>query len=98
MEDELNRNTHIVEIPWGCYRKQRYFPSHQPQYELAKIPLRGFEALTEFAVINRFIEPCEFIPIAEESGLIIELSAWLIKEGSFNKRLINGDSTKICLG
>lgn len=91
MEDELNRNTHIVEILRGAIENKDIFLQYQPQYELATNTIIGFEALMRIRSDQLgFIEPCEFIPIAEESGLIIELSAWLIKEAcSFNKRLID---------
>ena len=72
MEDELNRNTHIVEILRGAIENKDIFLQYQPQYELATNTIIGFEALMRIRSDQLgFIEPCEFIPIAEESGLII---------------------------
>jgi EAL domain-containing protein (putative c-di-GMP-specific phosphodiesterase class I) len=91
MEDELNRNTTIIDILRGAIENRDIYLQYQPQYELATNTIMGFEALMRMRSDQLgFIAPEEFIPIAEESGLIIELSAWLIKEScNFNKKLID---------
>lgn len=91
MEEELNRNTTIVDILRNAIENKDIYLQYQPQYELATKSIIGFEALMRIrSDLLGFITPEEFIPIAEESGLIIELSAWLIKEACiFNKKLID---------
>jgi diguanylate cyclase (GGDEF)-like protein len=91
MEEELNRNTSIVDILRGAIENKDIYIQYQPQYELSTNSIIGFEALMRIRSDNLgFISPDEFIPVAEESGLIIELSAWLIREACiFNKKLID---------
>lgn len=53
----------------------------QPLYDLPDKRLRGFEALLRWQHPERgMISPAEFIPLAEESGAIIEIGAWVIDE------------------
>ncbi|NLO08912.1 MAG: EAL domain-containing protein [Clostridiales bacterium] len=91
MEDELNRNTNIVDILRGAIENNDIYLQYQPQYDLATKSIIGFEALMRIrSDYMGFITPEEFIPVAEESGLIIELSAWLIREACmFSKKLID---------
>ena len=91
MEEELSRNTTIVDILRGAIENRDIYLQYQPQYELATKSIIGFEALMRIQNdLLGFITPNEFIPVAEESGLIIELSAWLIREAcNFNKKLID---------
>lgn len=91
MEEELNRSTTIIDILRGAIDNKDVYLQYQPQYELRSNTIIGYEALMRIrSDLLGFIAPEEFIPVAEESGLIIELSAWLIREACiFNKKLID---------
>ncbi len=52
---------------------------YQPQYTIEG-RLAGFEALLRLKGYERDIGPAEFIPIAEESSLIVEMGAWVLRE------------------
>ncbi len=54
---------------------------YQPIYGIAASRLVGFEALLRWRHPKRgFIPPAEFIPVAEETGLIIRLGRWTVYE------------------
>lgn len=54
---------------------------YQPQVNLATGEIIGVEALARWESPTRgMISPAEFIPVAEESGLIIPLTEWVIQE------------------
>ncbi len=91
MEEELNRNTVILEILRNAIDNQEIYVQYQPLFELSSNSIIGFEALMRIRSERLGnIPPSEFIPIAEESGLIIELSTWLIREVcAFNKKMID---------
>jgi len=40
----------------------------------------GAEALLRWRHQGRYVSPAEFIPVAEDSGLIVELGAWVFQE------------------
>lgn len=91
MEEELNRNINIIEILRNAIDNHEIYVQYQPQYELTYNTIIGFEALMRIRSRRLgFLSPSEFIPVAEESGLIIELSNWLIREAcKYNKRLMD---------
>lgn len=91
MEEELNRNTLIIEILRNAIENKEIYIQYQPLIELKTNNVVGFEALMRIHNDRLgFIAPTEFIPIAEESGLIIELSSWLLREACrFTKNLID---------
>ena len=54
---------------------------YQPLFTLSPLRLKGFEALVRWPDPNLgLISPSEFIPMAEEAGLIHELSRWVLNE------------------
>lgn len=54
---------------------------YQPQFDLATGQIVGMEALLRWNHPERgFISPGEFIPAAEESGIIVPLGDWVLEE------------------
>lgn len=63
--------------------RQEFFLEYQPIYNLSTGDLQGFEALVRWQHPSRGrIAPTDFIPTAEEIGLIDRLGFWVLQEAA----------------
>jgi diguanylate cyclase (GGDEF)-like protein len=78
---------------------KEFFLCYQPQVDATKNQLQSVEALVRWKHPTRgIILPLEFIPLAEETGLITPLSEWILREACMqNKRWQNQGFTKIMI-
>jgi predicted signal transduction protein with EAL and GGDEF domain len=64
---------------------------YQPQIDLRNNRLIGLEALVRWADPEKgLISPMEFIPLAEETGLIVPLGEWILKRACQQMQAWNG--------
>jgi diguanylate cyclase (GGDEF)-like protein len=75
-----NRNQLKRDLSQACARRQLDL-HYQPIVDLNKKSVTSFEALMRWRHPERgIIEPSEFIPIAEETGVIVEMGAWALRQ------------------
>jgi diguanylate cyclase (GGDEF)-like protein len=81
LDDEARRRRQM-ELDLRQTVREGGFELHfQPLYSLSEQRLKGFEALIRWNHPQRgLVGPGEFIPLAEETGLIVQIGEWVIRE------------------
>ena len=72
------------------FSKRRLQVWYQPQVDLNSEKVVGLEALLRWSTTDgEYISPSVFVPLAEYSGLIIEIGEWVLQEACGKLRSLN---------
>jgi diguanylate cyclase (GGDEF)-like protein len=76
------RKRHQMEIDMrDAVRDGQFYLNYQPLFSLEKNRVIGFEALIRWQhPLRGLVSPVEFIPLAEDTGLIVPISEWVMNE------------------
>ena len=73
----------------GAFLRGDFDLHYQPQLDLAKGTIVGYEALIRWHHPERgMIAPMEFIPIAEETGMILPIGEWVLRRACNDARYL----------
>ena len=80
MDDRLQQRRILEQELRGAMLRDELRLYYQPLLDSATLQVEGFEALLRWQHRERgFVSPAEFIPIAEECGLIAQLGQWVLE-------------------
>ena len=64
----------------GALERGEFFLAYQPLVDLKRDRVAGFEALLRWNhPVRGRVNPDQFVPVAEETGLIVELGKWVLR-------------------
>lgn len=87
MYENNTRRTKIENILRNAIKSDELYLNYQPQFNSITGNIVGFEALMRLNSKELGnISPAEFIPIAEETGIILEIGEWCLKKACENNK------------
>jgi diguanylate cyclase (GGDEF)-like protein len=83
LHEQVRTRVDLEQALRGALNRGELSVRYQPIVDLATDELSGFEALMRWHHPQLgTVSPLEFIPIAEDTGLIVESGAWLLEEAA----------------
>jgi len=87
---EIVNNATMVEKLRNALALNELFLVFQPQLDLKSQKVTGIETLVRWRHQNNIVSPADFIPLAEQSGLIIPIGYWILEQACiFAKQLVD---------
>ena len=81
MQDEVQSRMEIEMDLQGALEDEEFFLVYQPTFDLESMTPTGVEALIRWRRPGRgVVDPEDFIPLLEESGMIVDVGAWVLSE------------------
>jgi diguanylate cyclase (GGDEF)-like protein len=96
MEFETRSRVQLLQDLRVAFDRDRLFVVYQPQVDLQTRRVIGVEALLRWRTDEgKFVPPDQFIPLAESSGLIIALGAWVMRTACAEQRSFLRQGVKV---
>ncbi|MBT9538398.1 EAL domain-containing protein [Thiobacillus sp.] len=78
---QAKERTRLLQQLQGAFDLDRLFAVYQPQIDMVTRRVTGFEALMRWRNdAGEFVPPDHFIPLAEQSGLIVGMGDWILRD------------------
>lgn len=76
----ITRRLELDKMLRKALRSNDFFVVYQPKIKIPGGKTAGMEALVRWNGPSGLVMPSEFIPVAEDTGLIVELGEWVLRE------------------
>ncbi len=88
--NKTSRDCYILETKLRkALDKQEFFISYQPKIDLSKQKIMGMEALIRWRQEDgSVISPVDFIPLAEDTGLILPIGEWVFRQACIDTQAL----------
>ncbi len=81
---EIRERVRMMHALRAAFENERLFVVYQPQIDMRTKSAVGAEALLRWKTEDgTFVPPDQFIPIAEYSGLIVDIGEWVLRSACF---------------
>ncbi|MGH2911871.1 MAG: putative bifunctional diguanylate cyclase/phosphodiesterase [Solirubrobacteraceae bacterium] len=81
MQDAVQSKMELEMDLREAFEKEEFFVVYQPTFDLNEMVPTGMEALIRWHHPTRgVVQPDDFVPLLEETGLIVEVGGWVLRE------------------
>lgn len=86
MSEQVSARLNMESRIRHALKESLFFLEYQPQFDAQSGRLTGAEALVRMRGADGIVPPDQFIPVAEDSGLILPLGDWVLAEAARRNR------------